>query len=624
MTPRWRHFLAMALTASVLMQAPAWAQELAAGEVRDLHFGEALFHFYQDDHFTSLSRLLMAQEAGRITHHRDDAELLAGGLYLQFGMYDEAERAFRKLLDERSDPALHDRVWFQLGRAHYRQGKHEAALGALQRVDGRLAGYAAAELPLLKAQSNMALGRYTSAAALLENWQGPADWLPFMRYNLGVALIRSGDEDAGIAQLEALGRTPARDAEDKALRDRANLALGYTWLQQSEPGRALEALQRVRLEGASANRALLGVGWARTAMDDHAGALVPWQTLWTRDRLDGAVQESLLAVPYALARLDADQQAVHAYERALAAFDDELRHLDDVMNAAKSGELVDALLLADDPERARWHWQLDELPVSSVSRYLHALIASHGFQQGLGHYRDLLALGRHLDEWHERLETFDHMVEAQMLAAQQRAPVIDARIEAIDVESLVARRDELAARLEDIARDRDVVGLGNDEELEFWKLLEELASGPALAAAPEQARERHRLLRGHLLWQMDRDYGYRLWQQQRALTELDGHLEEVAPRLQRVMEIRAARPQELEALAERIDALSPRIDVLRDQVALLRAEQAGVLTVMAMSWLEAQQQRLVAYQVQARFALATLYDRAATAARPAPVLEPGS
>ncbi len=624
MTSRLHRFLFATFTASALMQMPAWAQELTAGEVRDLHFGEALFHFYQNDYFTSLSRLLIAREAGRIIHHKDDAELLAGGLYLQFGMHDEAERAFRQLLDESSDPALHDRVWFQLGRAHYRQGKHEAALTALERVEGHLPAYAAAEMPLLQAQGNMALGRYAAAARLLEDWQGPADWLPYMRYNLGVALIRSGDDDRGIEQLEALGRQPARNDEDKALRDRANLALGYTWLQQSDPQRALEMLQRVRLEGASANRALLGVGWAKSALDDHAGALLPWRTLWARDRLDGAVQESLLAVPYALARLSADSEAVSAYQNALAAFDAEIRRLDAAMSAAEAGELVDALLVADDPERARWHWQLEELPLSSESRYLHALIARHGFQEGLGHYRDLLALGRHLDAWHERLETFGHLVEAQVLAAQQRAPVVDGRLAVIDAGALVARRDALAARLDAIAEGRDVVGLASDEELEFWKLLEELEAGPALAAAPEEARERHRLLKGHLLWQMDRDYGYRLWQQQRALAELDEQLAKVEPRLQRVLEIRADRPQELEALAERIDALSPRIDLLKDRVALARTEQAGQLHAMAMTWLKEQRQRLLAYQVQAHFALATLYDRAATAAPPSPVAEPGS
>ncbi len=617
MFTRLKGWLLASCALSGLIPLAAPAQQLAAGEVRDLHFGEALFHFYQDDHFMALSRLLTARDAGRIVHHEAEAELLAGGLYLQFGMHAEAERAFEALLADGADPALRDRVWFEIGRGHFRRGAHTAALRALEQVGARLSLDAAAERSLLMAQSYMALGEYQSAAAVLDAWQGPEDWLPFMRYNLGVAQVRMGEEAAGIRQLEIVGGASAHDEETRALKDRANLAIGYTWLQHGEPESALFALEQVRVDGASANRALLGVGWARAALDDPAGALVPWKTLWTRDRLDGAVQESLLAVPYAYARLEADREAAAAYERALAAFDDELERLDAVTETAHAGVLVDALLAADDRDRASWRWHLEELPEGPEARYLHALVASHGFHEGLANIRDLDALARHLDDWHQRLDVFEHMVDAQMVAAEQRLPSIDARLAAIDPEDLKVRRDNLAARLDEIARDRDVVGLASDEELESWKLLEALAEGPALAAAPEGSQERHRLLRGHLLWQMDREYRYRLWLAMRALAELDADLAKVEPGVARVQALRDDRPDDLDLFAERIAAIGPRIDVLRDRVALVRAEQAGQLHAMALDWLTDQRERLQAYQVQARFALATLYDRAATAQRAA-------
>ncbi|MDH3510699.1 MAG: hypothetical protein OER85_07560, partial [Gammaproteobacteria bacterium] len=49
-------------------------------EIQDLHYGEVLFHFYQDDEFTALTHLLAAREVGRVEHHSADAELLLGGL----------------------------------------------------------------------------------------------------------------------------------------------------------------------------------------------------------------------------------------------------------------------------------------------------------------------------------------------------------------------------------------------------------------------------------------------------------------------------------------------------------------------------------------------------------------
>ena len=51
-------------------------------DVKDLHYGDVLFYFYQDDYFDSITRLLAARQLGRIPHTEGEAELLLGGLYL--------------------------------------------------------------------------------------------------------------------------------------------------------------------------------------------------------------------------------------------------------------------------------------------------------------------------------------------------------------------------------------------------------------------------------------------------------------------------------------------------------------------------------------------------------------
>jgi hypothetical protein len=50
----------------------------------------------------------------------------------------------------------------------------------------------------------------------------------YARFNLGVAQIRSGDAAAGGATLDELGRSGAPDEELRSLRDRANVALGFS------------------------------------------------------------------------------------------------------------------------------------------------------------------------------------------------------------------------------------------------------------------------------------------------------------------------------------------------------------------------------------------------------------
>ena len=49
-------------------------------QVQDLEYGEVLFHFYQGDYYAAISKLMVAQEKQQLRHHREEGELLLGGL----------------------------------------------------------------------------------------------------------------------------------------------------------------------------------------------------------------------------------------------------------------------------------------------------------------------------------------------------------------------------------------------------------------------------------------------------------------------------------------------------------------------------------------------------------------
>src|SRR5690242_18145695 len=66
--------------------------------VKDLHWGDVLFYFYQDDYIQALTRLGASQDFNRIHNHMVEAELLKGGLYLSLGQHEEAGRIFKSLL----------------------------------------------------------------------------------------------------------------------------------------------------------------------------------------------------------------------------------------------------------------------------------------------------------------------------------------------------------------------------------------------------------------------------------------------------------------------------------------------------------------------------------------------
>jgi hypothetical protein len=75
--------------------------------------------------------------------------------------------------------------------------------------------------------------------------------------------------------------------------------------------------------------------------------------------------------------------------------------------------------------------------------------------------------------------------------------------------------------------------------------------------------------------------------------------------------------------AQRVAALKQRIDALQVRLAESQQKLEGYLAQLAVHELDEQKGRLAAYQVQARFALATMYDRAANEEEN-PKKEPGA
>jgi len=608
--------ITIVVVGSLLAGTAGAGSSSAAKPVRDLYYGEVLFHFYQKNDFVALTHLLAAREAGRVDNHAADAELLTGGLYLAYGQHEQAGEIFSRLLNESTDPLIRDRAWLYVGKARYERGQFEAADEAFARIGDALPRWLAAEFDMLRAQNWMAQGQFSNAAQLLDDWRGAESWGAYANYNLGVALVRMDRVAEGAERLDRVGRIVSDEPELIALRDKANLALGYAYLQTQQPVAARSVLERVRVDGPFSNKALLGAGWADVMREDYRSALNPWLELQERDLLDSAVQESLLAVPYAFSQLGAAGSAADHYVAAMNHFDSELEALDSAIARARSGQLLPALLAGDDKKIGRWHWNLESLPATGDSRYLYHLIANHEFQDGLRSYRDLVALDTHLREWRHKLATFEDMLETRRLAYAERLPAVEERFANTDLAALETRRDELATRIARIEMERDVVGLASSDEARQWAAVSALEANPAFTSdAGAAARDKHRVIKGSLLWQLDADFRYRLWQQKRSLAQLDESLALARSHESWVLQARDEAPRGLDGYAARIALLNPRLEAMQTQIAAVLDRQQGRLTLVAATELESQKARLLSYRVQARFALATIYDRATVAQR---------
>jgi tetratricopeptide (TPR) repeat protein len=606
-------------TAIAIAAALVWAPAAPAAErreVRDPHFGEVLFHFFQENYFSALTQLMTAQHFARVTHHAEEAELLRGGMLLSYGLHQEAGRIFQALIDAGAAPAVRDRAWFYLAKIRHQRGYVAEAEDAIARITGPLPGELDDERRVLQAYLLLQRQHYAEAVAALKDVSLRSEWGVYGRYNLGVALVQAGERGAGMRLLEEIGRDAdvrKRGEEFAALSDKANVALAYAQLQDGAPALARPLLERVRLNGLLSNKALLGMGWAHAALEQHERALVPWLELTERPAGDTAVQEALLAVPYAFGKLGAFRQSLERYEQALEAYTGELVRLDESIVAIRGGALVENILRSNPGEESGWFWRVRQVPDTPESRYLTELLASHAFQEGLKNYRDLRFLVRNLDDWARTTQVFDDMVATRRQAYAERLPRVLAGERALQFErarALHRRHQDELARIE---RDGDAAALANDKELDLLARLARTRDGVDRSGDPAM-QEKHRLLSGLLAWDLAAQAPARLRAAQKNLTETARVLEEADGHRQALAQAQVEVPGSFAGYTARIEAERVRIGRLRGDIQRAAVDQEQHLATLAIDELTRRREQIASYIVQARFAVAQIHDQAVRAA----------
>ncbi len=596
--------------------ANGFAVSVKPQEVRDLHYGEVLFHFYQEDYFAAITHLLIARQQNHLPHHQRESELLLGGLQLSYGMLDQAEARFDRLLDEDTDPELRNRVWFYLAKIAYQRGRHEQAFNTLQKIDKPRDKKVRAELALLNANIHMELGENAEAAEILSKVSAPEGWEEYLRINRGIALLRAGNIKEGQATLDKLGKHRSDNEELRALRDRANLGLGYELLRRGNAEQARKYLNRVRLRGPFMQAALLGAGWADTERGDYEQALTPWLALLKLSSHDAPAQEARLAVPYAFTRLGDNKRSNYFYKQALEFFDKEQQHLGDAIQAAQSGALVSLLSHTDTGSGSSGGWLNEHPTLEDVpsGRYLVDILSGHQFQESLKDYRDLGYLKQLLHTWLENISLYYDMVDARRLAYEQHAPLVRKRLEGREVSALQQRWKHYNSLVQNQRRNDDPLNLATGKEKQQWKTLQQTQK--KLAALPAEPRfkkmqDKTRWLQGVLYWQIQSDYKPRLWEAEKQIKELGNLIRETTRNHQQVADALTDVKRGFDGFNTRIETLRRRIVALLPRIDIAQHNASGQLQQMALKELETRRQRLTSYRLQARYALARSYDQVA-------------
>jgi tetratricopeptide (TPR) repeat protein len=266
------------------------------------------------------------------------------------------------------------------------------------------------------------------------------------RYLEALAWLAGERASEGVAAMAAIASATADDVVSRVLRDRAQLALAHHYLDNGQQAQAISHFQQVQSNGPHASRALLGLGWAqvlpsltesgaapgaravplRVADEDLAGlrrttpfryyraiasgereedlrlALAAWQELIGRDPLDPAVQEGVLAIPYAYEHLAAHAQAQERYEWALALLQRGHELLMEAVTHVESQALVAEIDRRDSAAEDGWPWWLtrrrearwwmDESAPLDPIFYVEHLLEDDAFRTAVADYRTLRSI----------------------------------------------------------------------------------------------------------------------------------------------------------------------------------------------------------------------------------------
>lgn len=579
--------------------------------VNNLQYGDALFHFYQQHYFSAISQLLVARKNKPILNQQDDPELLLGGLYLYYGLHNNATNIFNKLLQNNVSETVQDKAWFNIGKMQYLGRQYDSAVNSLSKIGDNLPANRSAERYNILSNIFLKTNQLNNAQELVSKLSDQPDWKAYTEFNIGVSLIKNSEADKGIKFLNNVTNIETDDNELKALRDKAHIALGYNYIQNNQPDQAIQQLGRVRLEGPLSAKALLGLGWAQQQKNQLQQALIPWLELWKRHTLDTAVQESLIAVPYTLEKLEKHQLALQHYKHAIQSYNTELDNIKRIMDHVKSGKLIELLKPENDQEetvKPEYRQQIIS-PISSP--YLSHILASEDFQRAYKDYIELVFLERKLSHWDTQIPAYQLMLNERKKRYTEKfhSTKNDKRLNLL--KNLRQKREIFSRQVKKIEENKKLFSLLNEDEQNTYKRLQKIKKTLGkiqLKQDVSEEKEKYRLFYGMFYWNVATDYVPRMWEVKKQLNGLTNAITKAESQLISLKESSKNAPDSFNGFNNRIQKKKSELKKLINRTSALVSRQEKFIVSKALTLLKNRYRQIENYHIRASYSLARLYD----------------
>lgn len=585
--------------------------------VNDMRYGVALFNFYQEDYFSSLTELLIAEHHGGVKGHGDFPKLLKGGISLSYGLDKEAERIFNDFLDDNTPASTQDRARFFLGKLRYQRRNDDLAERDLLLVGKKLPDSFKDEMSYMQANLAIRKGEFDQAQKLMKSLRKKSAWLPYLYFNLGAANAANGDWRDSVKQLNKLNSLKTVSHEVLSLQDKGNTASGYTYLLAGEYDKAVSSFKDVRLDSPLVDKALLGYGWAAAQQQDFSSALQPWQQLAKRSVVHEAVQEVLLAIPFAYEKLGAQGHALEELNKAVNVYLAELSNVDTAMKRLASQPSLDFFLDQERPS-LQWVQSGSDLPVSEQLPYLASLVADQEFQNTLSEMRELEILRANLNHWQGSILAYKTELKNRQYAREQKRRELDTALIEGKIFDYLQQRDQFEKIIAAAEESQDIYSLLNAEEQALVervnqakeKIVSLSARSEKKSIVSKVVRQNVKLARyqGILHWQLSETFPNRLRAAKKGLIELDHAIAELKGS-KRSLAFAIDNSPELDGYDTKIETMEYRIVQQQQSVELVYQQVDDELRRLTGDRLQQHKKRIETYLAQARLAIARIYDR---------------
>ncbi len=585
---------------------------LTSDKVFNLDYGNSLYYLYQQKYFSALTQLKIAKTVSPIKTQGFAPDIIYSGLALRYGINSLASKQLLFLAKSNLSKVEHDQIWFYQAKLNLINTQDSLAETALSQIGSSLPEIFIQEKNNLLIETYIRLNKLEQAQQEIDKIHSDDESYFYSRYNLGVAFIRAGKIKQGTKILTQLGELSSDRNELLALRDKANIALGFSFLRDNQAELAISYFTKIRLNGPFSNKGLLGLGWAYVLIGKHKKALTPWVELKSRHTIEPAVQEVLLAIPNSLEKLEQLKAAAGQYEEAISSYKTEVKKLDATLRLIKSGEFIKSLKPTTINDDSDFPWHLTSIPKTDTAIYLGQLFGSHSFQVGFENYRSLLYLNYIIEGWSESLPTYRKILNIRQSVYDNRLTEIDLQTRITKFNKLNNKYKKLLTKLESIEKNNDDMALADSFEYSLITRFNELEKNISNETSLDEASqmiEQTKRLRGILEWDIKRDYIPRLWSSKQALIELQKSIDLTAQKKDVVKNSMSSASISFSEYDSRFTQAEKRLTLINAKLQNLLNYQKQQLNGLATKELKRRQILLQGYIDQAQYSLARLFDK---------------